>query len=197
MRTTVGPASVRAAEVGLRAGLAEAIETVIPGLPSARAFTAVAMPNPHLIAFVARVDEDELVALGRWCEAGPPLIPARANISFVEPRGGDLFVRTWERGVGLTDSCGSAMASSVFAAGLAGRVAFGSVVRVFNRGGLVLGQASAPADGALVTISGNATFVYDATVEVDPARGRAEAATILARRDDEAAAWRAAVAALA
>ena len=70
------------------------------------------MPNPHLVAFVDSVEEAELVALGDWCEAGPALIPARANVSFVvaEPQG--LFVRTYERGVGLTDSCGSAMAAS-------------------------------------------------------------------------------------
>jgi diaminopimelate epimerase len=195
VRTTVGPASIAASDVGLIGGADSVIDSVIPGLPSDRAFTAVAMPNPHLVTFVDRADEAELVALGSWCEAGPALIPARANVSFVEQRGpADLYVRTFERGVGLTDSCGSAMAASVLAAGLTARVPFGQEVRVFNKGGLVRGRADAARN---VTISGNATFLYDASVEVDPVAGIAQPPVIHARREDEARAWDAAVAALA
>ncbi|MCD2323359.1 diaminopimelate epimerase [Sphingomonas sp. IC-56] len=195
VRTVVGPNSVAAADVGLRIEAEQVIEAVVPGLPSARAFTAVAMPNPHLVTFVDAVDEEELVSLGSWCEGAPALIPARANVSFVEVRrDADLFVRTFERGVGLTNSCGSAMAASVLAAGLTGRVPFDAQVRVFNKGGLVRGRASAD---RVVTISGNATFLYDASVQVDVAAGRAEVPVMHARREDEAAAWRAAVAGLA
>ncbi len=194
VRTTVGPASISAAEVGLTNGVDMVIDAPIAGLPSARAFTAVTMPNPHLVTFVEQVDEAELVALGNWCEAGPALIPARANVSFVEQRGpADLYVRTYERGVGLTDSCGSAMAASVLAAGLTGRVPFGQDVRVFNKGGLVGGRADAARN---VTISGNATFLYDASIEVDPASGVAQPPQIHVRREDEARAWDLAVAAL-
>jgi diaminopimelate epimerase len=194
VRTVVGPNSIAAADVGLRVDAEQVIEAVVPGLPSARAFTAVAMPNPHLVTFVDAVDEAELVALGSWCEAAPALIPARANVSFVEVRGeGDLFVRTFERGVGLTNSCGSAMAASVLAAGLTGRVPFDAEVRVFNKGGLVRGRASAD---RVVTISGNASFLYYASVQVDVAAGRAEVPVMYARREDEAAAWSAAVAGL-
>jgi diaminopimelate epimerase len=180
---TVAAATTGLADVGLTGPLS--------GLPSDRSFTPVAIPNPHLVTFVDRIDEAELVALGEWCEAGPVLVPGRANVSFVAPRGRDLYVRTFERGVGLTDSCGSAMASSVFAAGLTGRVPFGAATTVFNKGGLVRGSASA--DG-VVTISGNATFLYDATVEIED--GRALPPVVHARREDEARAWDEALAAL-
>jgi diaminopimelate epimerase len=186
VRTRVGPAG---RDIGLAGPLS--------GLPSTREFVTVSMPNPHLVTFVDSVDEAELVALGTWCEAGPQLIPGRANVSFVEMRGGDLYVRTFERGVGLTDSCGSAMASAVFAAALTGRVAFGAEVTVFNKGGLVRAAAQAPADGGLVTVAGNATFLYDAAIEVDPAGGSAGTPSVTVRREDEATAWDAAVAALA
>ncbi|RYE04242.1 MAG: diaminopimelate epimerase, partial [Sphingomonadales bacterium] len=86
-----------------RATMGIAATGPLSGLPSTRAFVAVSMPNPHLITFVDAVDEAELVALGGWCEAAPPLLPERANVSFVEMRGEDLFVRTFERGVGLTN----------------------------------------------------------------------------------------------
>lgn len=158
-------------------------------LPSVRDFTAVSMPNPHLIAFVERVDEAELVALGTWCEAAPPLLPERANVSFVEMCGADLFVRTFERGVGLTNACGSAMAASVFAAGLTGRVPWGNNVRVLNKGGLVRASATAPDAGALVTITGNATFEWDAAIGADGSR-----LEVTGRREDEVAAWGAVVA---
>ncbi|MHA6718777.1 diaminopimelate epimerase [Sphingomonas sp. RS6] len=195
IRTLVGPNSIAASDVGLVGIDGAVIDAPIAGLPSARAFTAVAMPNPHLVTFVDRVDEAELVALGQWCEARPALIPARANVSFVERRGPDaLFVRTFERGVGLTDSCGSAMAASVLSAALTGRTAFGSEVRVFNRGGLVRGAADAE---RCVTICGNATFEHRAAIEVDPASGEAGAVEIVERWPDEAVAWTRAVAALA
>lgn len=197
VRTRVGPASIATADVGLVVDRTEIVDAAIPGLPSDRRFTAVAMPNPHLVAFVDRIDEAELVALGSWCEAGPALIPGRANVSFVELRGGDLYVLTFERGVGLTDSCGSAMASSVFAAGLTGRVPFGREAIVFNRGGMVRGCAQAPADGGAVTISGNASFLYDATMEVDPAAATAGAPVVHHRREDEVAAWDAVIGAIA
>lgn len=186
VRTQVGPASTALADVGIRGTLDE--------LPSDRDFTAVAMPNPHLVTFVDKVDEAELVTLGRWCETGPALIPGRANVSFVEQRGPDLFVRTFERGVGLTDSCGSAMAASVLSAALTGRVPFDADVRVFNKGGLVRGRAGAD---RMVTISGNATFLYDASIEVDPATATAGLPVVHHRREDEARAWDAAVQALA
>lgn len=194
IRTVAGPAAIEPAAVGLVGIDAPVIDAPIPGLPDAGRFTAIAMPNPHLVRFVETVDEAALVALGDWCEAGPALIPARANVSFVELRGADaLFVRTYERGVGLTDSCGSAMAASTLAAGLTGRIAFGTEVRVFNKGGLVRGRASAE---RVVTISGNASFLYDATVEVDLAAASAGVPNIHARRYDEVAAWEAALAAL-
>ena len=166
--TRVTSVSTDARDVGLAVG-ARFVDAAVPGLPSERRFTALAMPNPHLIAFVDDVDEGELVALGDWCEAAPPLIPGRANISFVAPGGdGALFVRTYERGVGLTDSCGSAMAASIHAAALTGRIAWDSDIVVRNRGGLVRGRTDRRPG---VEIAGNATFEYRAAVTFDPDEG--------------------------
>jgi diaminopimelate epimerase len=186
IRETAGPASMRTADVGLHVAVAEIVDSEVPGLPSRGRFTAVAMPNPHLVRFVETVDEGELVALGRWCEAAPPLLPGRGNISFVEVRGEALFVRTFERGVGLTNSCGSAMAASVFAAGRTGRVPFGREIRVLNKGGLV--RARAEADG-MVTVLGNATFEWEGRIAVDPESGAVGALAVTRERAEEAAAW--------
>ncbi len=195
IRTLVGPNSTRAADVGLVGAPEQVLDAPIAGLPNPRAFTAVAMPNPHLVTFVDQVDEAELVALGEWCESRPALLPARANVSFVELRSPTrLFVRTFERGVGLTDSCGSAMAASVLSAALTARVPFGTPIEVFNRGGMVRGRAEAD---TRVVLSGNATFEAEQAVAVDFATASLGAVETLRARSDERSAWNAMVAGLA
>lgn len=194
VRTTVGPASTDPVAVGIKLA-APVIEAPVPGLPSSRAFTAVAMPNPHLIAFVDKIDAAELTALGDWCEAGPDLLTDRANVSFVELRPGSspgqagLFVHTYERGVGLTNACGTAMGAATHVAGLTGRIPFGQWVNVYNPGGRVRVRAEGPAGGDAVTIAGNATFEWDGAIEIDPATGEAGPLTVTRRRADEVAAW--------
>lgn len=187
VRETVGPVETDATGWPLRIDRATTIEQMVAPLSSEVAFTAVAMPNPHLVAFVEAVDEAELVRLGEKCEAGPDWLPNRANVSFVQVIDQKaLFVRTFERGVGLTDSCGSAMAASVVAAGLIGRIAFGTDVTVFNAGGLVRGRAE---DNLTVRLSGNATFEWAGSAEVDAEHGRAGAVTVTRYFNDEIAAW--------
>jgi len=186
---TAGPASLATADWPMTGVSAQVIDTPVDALPSERAFTAVAIPNPHLVTFVDTIDEAELVAVGEACEAAPTWLPNRANVSFVECRGADtLFVRTFERGVGLTNSCGSAMAASTYAACLTGRTEFGREIVVLNRGGLV--RARAEVD-AMVTLHGNATWEWDGEVEVDLAAERAGPVTVLRRYDAEVEAWRA------
>lgn len=183
---TAGPAELDAAR-WLKAEPHEHVEQRIAALPGARAFTAVAIPNPHLIAFVDAVDEAELSAIGRFAESAPPLLPERANISFVEARSPDtLYVRTFERGVGLTDSCGSAMAASTYAAALTGRTGFDGDVVVLNAGGRVLARAMS--DG-MVTIHGNATWEWEGSVDVDIPRELAGAVTVAHHFNEEIAAW--------
>lgn len=184
------------AAVGLTVGDAPFVEARIPGMPSDRAFTALAMPNPHLVAFVDSIDEGELTALGDWCEAAPPLIPGRANVSLVVADARGLFVRTYERGVGLTDSCGSAMAASLVAAARTGRAAWGAEIAIRNRGGLVRGRADRDAAGEAATVAGNATFTHDGWAEIDPATGRLSGHAITATRAAEIAAWDALLAGL-
>lgn len=190
VREVAGAASLDVTAWPMAIGRAQNIEQPIEALPSTRAFTAVSIPNPHLIAFVDGVDDDELTAIGMACEAAPAWLPRRANVSFVTIRGASLFVRTHERGVGLTHACGSAMAASTYAAALTGRIAFDTETTVFNRGGRVL--ASAGADG-IVAMSGNATWEWEGSVEVDLEREVARDLWIERRFDAEIAAWAAAI----
>ena len=186
VRETAGPAGLDVRNWPMTAGVERIVDAPVAPLGSARLFTAVAMPNPHLVTFVETVDEAELVEIGEACEAAPDWLPNRANVSFVEVRGKDLFVRTFERGVGLTDSCGSAMAASAFAACLTGRVGYDASITVFNKGGLVRATV---AREAMVSLSGNATWEYRGSVEVDIAAERAGDLIVHGHADDEIAAW--------
>ncbi|KKI18551.1 diaminopimelate epimerase [Sphingomonas sp. Ag1] len=185
VRETAGPATLAVADWPLHGEGEQIIDRPIARLSPTLAFTAVAIPNPHLIAFVDEVDEAELVRIGAICEAAPDWLPNRANVSFVHMRNDrEVYVRTFERGVGLTNACGSAMGASIFVAGLTGRLPFDQPITVRNRGGLV--RASASADG-MVTLSGNATFEWSGSVTVED--GRARDLIVTERRADEIDAW--------
>ncbi|SEJ56790.1 diaminopimelate epimerase [Sphingomonas sp. OV641] len=187
VRETAGPATLDVRDWPLEGEGERIREAVIARLSSDLRFTAVAMPNPHLIAFVDQVDEAELVRIGEICEAAPAWLPNRANVSFVEVRtGGELYVRTFERGVGLTNACGSAMGAATFVAGLTGRLLFDRTVTVRNRGGLVRASAS---EAGMVTLSGNATVEWTGQVTVDLSRGTAGDLVVTRRHEDETAAW--------
>lgn len=187
VREVAGPASLDIAEWPLLGEGHEIIERPLARLDPVLAFTAVAMPNPHLVTFVDAIDEAVLVRIGEACEAAPDWLPNRANVSFVRVLGPDaIYVRTFERGVGLTDSCGSAMAASAFAAALTGRTAFDREVIVRNKGGLV--TARAEGDG-MVALSGNATWEWEGAVSVDFAEQLAGDLTVAHHFNDEIAAW--------
>ena len=88
-------------------------EARLPELDPALAFTAVTIPNPHLVAVVDKYVESDLVAMGERVAARPDVFPAGANLSVLLPlEPAEIFVRTFERGAGLTASCGSGMAAS-------------------------------------------------------------------------------------
>ena len=126
------------------------------------------------------------MAVGQLCESAPDWLPNRANVSFVETRPGGLFVRTFERGVGLTDSCGSAMAASTFAACLTERARFDTEITVWNAGGLI--RACADPDG-MVRLSGNATYEWEGSADVDLDRAVAGELVVTRHFNDEIAAW--------
>ncbi len=86
--------------------------------------SAVSVGNPHVVLFVADAEAAPVTELGPRIETHP-MFPARANVEFVSVEdGGRLRMRVWERGVGITQACGSgacAVAAAAHRRGLAGR----------------------------------------------------------------------------
>ncbi len=82
--------------------------------------------NPHAVFFVAGADAVALDALGPKLEHHP-LFPERANIEIAQVISeSEIRLRVWERGVGITQACGSGACAALVAAsrrGLTGRKA--------------------------------------------------------------------------
>ena len=76
---------------------------------------AVSMGNPHAVFFVDDVDSIDLVKLGPKLE-NHPIFPEGANISICSVEGGTIIQRVWERGVGITQACGTGACAAVVAA---------------------------------------------------------------------------------
>ena len=87
-----------------------------PGAPILRAPSAVSMGNPHAIFWVDDPNVYDLATIGPALEHDP-LFPERANITLVAIASRErLLIRTWERGAGLTQACGSAACAAAVTA---------------------------------------------------------------------------------
>ncbi len=74
------------------------------------------MGNPHAVFFVDNVEAYELAKNGPRLEHHP-MFPERANISLAQVVARDhIVLKVWERGVGLTQACGSAACATVVCA---------------------------------------------------------------------------------
>ena len=81
------------------------------------AMTCVSMGNPHAVIYVPDVAAVALEQVGPAIE-NHPLFPERVNAHFVQVHSdGEVTMRTWERGSGVTLACGTG-ASAVCVAGV-------------------------------------------------------------------------------
>jgi diaminopimelate epimerase len=91
------------------------------GAPILQSPSVVSMGNPHAIFWVDNPQSYDLAAIGPVLEHDP-LFPERANITLAAiPSRDRLVIRTWERGAGLTQACGSAACAAAVAAARLGR----------------------------------------------------------------------------
>ena len=123
-------------------------------------FTALNLGNPHIVAEVESISLEHLTRLGERVITLKELFPYGVNVSFYERRSSrEIFVSTYERGAGLTLSCGTAMTASATVVAMRGRVDVGERSEVRNRGGRVF--CTTQLDGSITTrLEGNATFEW-------------------------------------
>lgn len=136
------------------------VDEPIEELDSDLRFTALNLGNPHIVALVEEIDMELLEQLGSRVLKLKHLFPNGVNISLYKPlEGGGIFVATYERGAGITLSCGTAMTASATAAALLGVVDSGKRTEVRNRGGRVF--CTTQLEPEIVTrLEGNATYEW-------------------------------------
>ncbi|HEY3882965.1 MAG TPA: diaminopimelate epimerase [Trebonia sp.] len=128
-------------------------------------FTAVAVPNPHVISVVREYSEPDLIELGKRAE---DVFAAGANVSFLRPIDDqEVFVRTFERGAGLTPSCGSGVVASRAAYSRVTGLDPAQRLVVRNAGGVAAASIQVRDGQWYPVLEGNATVVYAAEVNRD------------------------------
>ncbi len=115
---------------------------------------AVNVGNPHVIFFVEDSSAVELDRLGAMIEIDP-LFPEKVNVNVADIRDGIVNLRVWERGVGLTQACGTGACATAVAAIRRGLVA--SPVQVNLPGGSLMITWE---NGEPIKMQGPTTYVF-------------------------------------
>ncbi|KAN0035004.1 hypothetical protein ACTFIV_001544 [Dictyostelium citrinum] len=83
--------------------------------------TLVSMGNPHCVLHLENVDEFPMDYYGKVIESHP-IFPQKTNVEFVQVKTRDsLRVRVWQRGIGVTNSCGTGAAAALVSGVLRGK----------------------------------------------------------------------------
>ncbi|MGP4068442.1 diaminopimelate epimerase [Halobacillus sp. B29] len=164
----IEPVSFVPASLPVRVDTEPASKTTIPGLPEHLTFTALSVPNPHIVAIVEDINQEELAHVGEKANQLPEVFPNGVNVSFMKLlEKNKVFVQTFERGVGLTNACGTAMSASSLVSTIHGPNETGEPIVVINKGGLVNCVVEKEKESFSIQLRGNATNVYEAAVQVD------------------------------
>jgi len=123
--------------------------------------TFVSMGNPHFVIFVDDVEHLDVARYGSCLEHNAAF-PQRCNIEFVEKLpSGDLRMRVWERGSGITMACGTGSCATAVAACLTGHAE--RKCRVIMDGGALEIEWNAADNHVYMT--GPAAFVFEGIIE--------------------------------
>lgn len=146
-------------DFGFANGAEQFVSQPIERLDSRMRWSAINVGNPHIVAEVEKIDYALLTQLGERVVELKEEFPKGINVSLVELlEQNRIFVATYERGAGITASCGTAMTSSATAMALNGRCDYEAIIEVENRGGAV--RCICHKGGALHTqLIGNASYI--------------------------------------
>ena len=131
------------------------LEQELPGFPGLKG-SAVSLGNPHLVLFAQPLEAIE--KLGPRLE-GHPLFPQKTNVELVKQTGSGLALRVWERGVGLTEACGTGACAAAAAAVALGKAPSSEWLKVELPGGALRIKVEPALDSVLMR--GPATFVFE------------------------------------
>jgi diaminopimelate epimerase len=125
--------------------------------------TSLSLGNPHAVVILDSFDGFDVDTVGKAIESHEAF-PNKTNVDFVMLNGkNEISVRTYERGVGETLSCGTGSTASVLTLNKLGYVNLNEPVIVHTKGGDLIVELKA--EGAYLT--GPAEEVYEGMVELN------------------------------
>jgi diaminopimelate epimerase len=117
--------------------------------------------NPHLVFFVDNPLDIDLHELGPRIEHDAAF-PQRINVNVAQVAGADIYLKTWERGAGLTLACGTGACATAVAAIKSKRAT--SPVKVSMPGGSLTVSWAA---GEPIRMRGAATHVFSGELDLE------------------------------
>ena len=150
-------------------GKTKLINEVYAKLADDIAFTAVSVPNPHLIGFVSKEkieNTEHQEKLASYLNGPNSVCSDGVNVSYVYPISDhEIYVRTFERGVGFTNACGTAMTASALVSRILDYTTKQKIT-VYNPGGFVQCLVRNKKENYDLKLVGNASFIAAYTMEV-------------------------------
>lgn len=166
----ISPVSFFLEDLPLKLDQPNLLNDKIPELSQELTFSALAVPNPHLISIVnkEKLQSGLQKEISEKVNNPNELFPDGVNVSFVKSlEEGSIYVNTFERGVGFTNACGTAMSASSLVTCLQGLNSVEEIINVYNNGGRVQCVVHDNDEKYSIDLIGNATYMYQALVNVD------------------------------
>jgi diaminopimelate epimerase len=125
--------------------------------------------SPHYVTIVDDVDNYDVVGEGRRIRLSEPYRAEGTNVNFIERRGEDIFVRTYERGVeDETWSCGTGVTAAALVAAVKGISGKRNSCTVHTKGGVLEVTFEKVLDRNFYNIwlKGEARHVFEGDIDV-------------------------------
>ena len=151
------------------------IDTLVPEIYPGLRFTSMAVPNPQLVSFVneEQITGPILGIIGEKLNSENPYFTDGVNVNFAQIIDKNkIFVRTFERGVGFTNACGTGMSATSLALLLThpDDVDMDKTIDVYNPGGMVRTKLHYENIKYWIELIGNATFTDKIEISEDDLR---------------------------
>lgn len=166
------PISLEPTKLKMKTNETIVFDQTIPEIDDTLKFTAIAVPNPHIITFVYNENDfRKQEKIATFLNGEKTIFLNGVNVSFVkELAPNKLFVKTYERGVGFTNACGTAMAASSFVYQKKRLIKGNCEISVYNPGAMVRCNVNESS----VDLIGNATFEFSADLSFSYENGSFE-----------------------
>jgi diaminopimelate epimerase len=165
----ISPVSFLLEDLPLNLNEPNLLNEKIPELSQELTFSALAVPNPHLISVVntEQLQSGVQKEISEKVNNPNKLFPDGVNVSFVKSLAeGSIYVNTFERGVGFTNACGTAMSASSLVTCQQGLNSVEEIINVYNKGGRVQCVVHENDENYSIDLIGNATYMYQTQVDV-------------------------------